>query len=430
MSVQATKAIPRSRLDDLLAPDFFLWAAGIEDTFITDPHPRTGRILDEYELTQHYSQWREDIDLLADLGVKYARYGIPWHRIQPESSRFDYSWPDQVFERMLARGVHPIVDLMHYGTPPWLEGGFGNLDYPERVSEYAAHIAERFKGQIRWYTPLNEPRITAYYCGRLGWWPPYGRSWRGFVSVMVSVCRGIILTQRRLQAIDSEIVCAHVDATDIYRPAAPENKAEAERRQEIVFLALDLVSGKVTQRHALRPWLQKNGMSDNDLSWFAENAIQLDVVGLNLYPLFTNKLVKSSKRGSRVAMPYGSAKIIEDLAGMYWQRYERPMFISETASDGRRRAAWLVDSIGAVNNVRSSGMPMIGYTWWPLFALVAWAYREKELPFERYLFQLGLYDLALAADGNLKRVSTPLVEAYRDLVSAGAEAVGPLRRMN
>ena len=53
-------------------------------------------------------------------------------------------------------------------------------DFAEHMAEYAARIAERFRGHIRWYTPLNEPRIAAWYAGRLGWWPPYRRSWRGF----------------------------------------------------------------------------------------------------------------------------------------------------------------------------------------------------------------------------------------------------------
>jgi len=62
-----------SNVDSLLTPDRFLWAAGIEDTFITFPWPATGRTLDEYDLTQHYDRWREDIDLFADLGVKFVR---------------------------------------------------------------------------------------------------------------------------------------------------------------------------------------------------------------------------------------------------------------------------------------------------------------------------------------------------------------------
>ena len=56
-----TAALPtRSRLDEVLEPERFLWATGIEDTFITHPWPATGRTLDEYELTGHYRQWRRD----------------------------------------------------------------------------------------------------------------------------------------------------------------------------------------------------------------------------------------------------------------------------------------------------------------------------------------------------------------------------------
>jgi hypothetical protein len=48
----------------------FLWATGIEDTFI--PHARPGlRALDEYELTQHYKLWKRDFDLVAETGVKF-----------------------------------------------------------------------------------------------------------------------------------------------------------------------------------------------------------------------------------------------------------------------------------------------------------------------------------------------------------------------
>src|SRR5258708_4513124 len=92
------KVITRSRLDDLLEPDFFLWATGIEDTFITDPHRKTGRTLDEYELTQHYEKWREDVDLIASLGVAYARYGVPWYRIERTPGRFDFEFTDKVFD--------------------------------------------------------------------------------------------------------------------------------------------------------------------------------------------------------------------------------------------------------------------------------------------------------------------------------------------
>src|SRR5437868_1008979 len=84
----------------------FIWAAGIEDTFVAAPHPATGRILDEYALTEHYDRWEEDLKLLAHLGVSAARYGIPWYRVNPSPGQFDWSWTDRVLERLV--GVHKI----------------------------------------------------------------------------------------------------------------------------------------------------------------------------------------------------------------------------------------------------------------------------------------------------------------------------------
>ncbi len=81
-------AVPTSaQLARLTAPDAFFWATGIEDTFITAENPATGRTLDEYELTGHYGRWHEDLGLVAELGVKAARYGVPWHRLEPEKGR-------------------------------------------------------------------------------------------------------------------------------------------------------------------------------------------------------------------------------------------------------------------------------------------------------------------------------------------------------
>ncbi len=419
----------RSELDALFTTSDFHWLAGIEDTFITAPSPTTGRTLDEYELTEHYTRWESDVELLAKLGIRSARYGIPWHRINPAKGHWDFTWADRPLSRLLELGIHPVVDLVHYGLPSWIEGAFLNPDFPQHMAEFAARIAERFRGRIYAYTPLNEPRVTAWYCGKLGWWPPFGRGWRGFARVMACVCRGIVETAHALTAVDPEIVLAHVDATDLYAGATPELEADAAQRQEIVFLALDLVSGRVDEHHALYAWLIHQGVSDRELHYFRERPVRLDLIGINLYPLFSEKrLVRSASGRLRIQMPYASAGIVDRLAELYWKRYERPIFVSETASEGSlaRRRAWLEDSVSAVNRVRARGIPLVGYTWWPLFALVTWGYREGRKPPDFYLRQMGLWDLKPTARG-LERVETPLVDRYRELVAQGPS---PLRRQH
>src|SRR5687767_3888195 len=119
------------RLRPLLESSEFLWATGIEDTFITAPWPATGRTLDEYELTQHYERWEEDLGLMASLGVRIARYGVPWHRINPAPGEWRWEWADRPLDRLLELGVEPIVDLVHYGLPAWIEGAYLNPRYPE-----------------------------------------------------------------------------------------------------------------------------------------------------------------------------------------------------------------------------------------------------------------------------------------------------------
>lgn len=421
--------LKQSNLAASTSPDRFLWAAGIEDTFITAPWPDTGRTLDEYELTQHYERWAEDLKLFADLGVSMVRYGIPWHRINPARGKWDWSFADDTLEKLVELGIQPIVDLVHYGLPPWIEQAYVNPEFPAFMAEYATRTAERYRGRIYCYTPLNEPRVTAWYCGKLGWWPPNRRGWRGFVAVMLGICRGIVETVHALKSVDPEIVPVQVDATDLYESADASLQDEVSRRQEIVFLALDLVSGRITAEHALYPWLIKNGVTEEQLRWFEARRIEHSLIGINLYPLFSRKVLSRTNRGLRMKMPYASAEIIDRLAQLYWERYSVPIFISETASEGSvaRREAWLKDSVAAVGRVRRRGIPLVGYTWWPLFALVTWAYRQGRHPAEYYLKQMGLWDLETNGNGTMRRTPTKLVQQYQELVSGGAHSAGELR---
>ncbi len=408
----------------------FWWAVGIEDTFVTAPYPRTGRSFDAYALTGHDTRWASDIDLIADLGVPVARYGLPWPLINPRPGHWDWAWTDRAVDRLLERGIAPIVDLVHYGTPPWLDDSFRNPDYPRAVADYAARAAERFRGRVHLWTPLNEPRMTAWHCGRTGMWPPYGRSWRGFVAVLLALVRGISATVKVLAEVDSDNVCVHVDAANRWLPPDPADDAElialTEFRDHLAYLALDLLTGEVDERHPLRPWLTASGADPADLDSFLRDPVHLDVVGFNAYPMLSQKqFARTPSRGTRIRFPYGTAETVAAVAAGYWQRYRCPLLIGETATRGRvsRRLAWLSESVEGVRRTRAAGIPLIGYTWWPLFDLISWTYRQGRRPLEDYLVPMGLWQLDPTT---LDRNPTPLVEAYRDLVAGDIQAVGPL----
>ncbi|WP_435018225.1 family 1 glycosylhydrolase [Tundrisphaera sp. TA3] len=404
----------------------FAWAVGIENTFV--PQVRPGhRSLDEYELTGHYEHWREDLDRAAGLGIGTIRYGIPWYRVNPAPGVFDWSWTDPVLEHMAAtRGLSPIIDLMHYGTPSWLAGHFADASYPGRVAEYAHAFASRYRSLVHRYTPLNEPGVTAAYCGRLGRWPPYLRGDAGYVRVLLALIRGITTTAQALRAADPGAVLVHVEDAGIEFAASPdllELAAEAQARR---WLPLDLACGRVGPAHPLHGWLVAHGATESGLRELASSVPDWDVLGVNFYPWSNRRLARDRRGVVRMGRDPGrSGTALGPLLRMAHDRYGLPLMVTETSSAGdhRRRARWMDDTISAVRQCRAGGIPVLGYTWFPLFSMVDWKYRRSRKRAEDHLLHLGLWDLA-PRQGRLDRDPTPLVERFRRHVDDPAGSVG------
>ncbi len=218
-----------------------------------------------------------------------------------------------------------------------------------------------------------------------------------------------------------------MDATDLYETSDPELEPEVSLRQNVVFLALDLISGRVVEKHPLYEWLRARGASAEAIEAFAQAPTPPEVIGLNLYPMFTRKrLLRDAAGRLRIRMPYSEEGLVEGVTRLYWRRYGVPLLISEIATSGSvaRRRAWLERSVAAVSRLRADGVPLVGYTWWPMFALVTWAWRQGRRDVADHLLKMGLWEL----DSELNRIRTPVVEAYQRIVSSGAAAVGPLAK--
>jgi len=106
---------------------------------------------------------------------------------------------------------------------------------------------------------------------------------------------------------------------------------------------------------------------------------------------------------------------IEELICAFHARYHKPIFWTETSVSrpAEDRLCWLEDSVGLVHRLRAEGLPLVRYTWWPLFSLLDWAYREGEKPAEDYLRHMGMYDLEPDGRGGFLRIETPVVKAFR-----------------
>ena len=401
-----------------LSADQFIWAAGIEDTFV--PQTRPGhRALDEYELMGHYENWRADLDLCRDLGLRSLRWGVPWYRVEPEPGRFDWRWVDEVIDYMTGDlGVEPMIDLIHYGCPFWLERSFLNKRYPELVARYAAEFAHRYKDRIKWYTPLNEPIITALMCGMRGLWPPYRRGDRGYIEVMLQLARGIQRTVKTIQEIDPSAVMFHVEATGLTRSIREDLASLAHEETHRGYLCFDLISGGLAHDHLLFSWLVRNGAAPDTLLELQENKIALDVVGMNFYPQWSTKQIYLDKKGRiafRETEPEGDG--FSELIRHYYERYKVPIMITETSAVGSEevRMRWLDSSAEHIRDLRRSGVPVIGYTWFPMFTMIDWRYRFGQDALENYYLELGLYRINRDA-AEPRWIETPLVDKFKTMV--------------
>jgi hypothetical protein len=81
------------------------------------------------------------------------------------------------------------------------------------------------------------------------------------------------------------------------------------------------------------------------------------------------------------------------------------------------------ETIGAVADLRRQGVPVVGYTWFPLLTMVDWKYRQGRRPLNHYLLHLGLYDSTFDDQGTLCRQSTPLVARYQKYIAEPMPAI-------
>jgi beta-glucosidase/6-phospho-beta-glucosidase/beta-galactosidase len=377
----------------------------------------------------HYEHWREDLDLARELGVRAMRWGVPWYRVEPFPGEFDWSWTDQVIPYMVDElGITPILDLMHYGCPFWLRREFASDEYPRAVAAYAAAFARRYAGRVRWYTPLNEPLVNALFCGKRGLWPPYLRGDAGYIRIMLQLVKGILRTVAALKEVDPGAVMIHVEATGLARAARADLEVLAVEDQRRGFLAYDLLTGRLTPEHPLFTWLLRNGAGPDELAELATQAIPLDALGLNFYPQWSTQQVSVDRRGRLAYRAVeqdgaGFVHLIED----YWERYRAPILITETSARGpvEVRARWLEASVAAIRQLREKGIPVLGYTWFPLFTMIDWKYRFGRRPLESYRLDLGLYTLA-AEEAGRRWDATSLVEQFQQLVRDSETSVGEL----
>lgn len=126
-------------------------------------HIHTGEIA-----CDHYHRYKEDVALMAEIGLESYRFSISWSRIFPNG----YGTPNplgvkfyhNLIDELLAHHIIPAVTIWHGDLPLALDqkGGWNNRETIEHYLAYANFLFSEYGHKVkRWFTH-NEPWCAAF----------------------------------------------------------------------------------------------------------------------------------------------------------------------------------------------------------------------------------------------------------------------------
>lgn len=116
----------------------------------------------------HYHRFREDVALMAEIGIDAYRFSISWPRIFPQKGKYNpegMEFYKKLIEELTKKGIKATATLYHWDMPMWLyEMGCGwlNRDSVKWFREYAVKIFEELNDSVKFWITLNEPQCSAY----------------------------------------------------------------------------------------------------------------------------------------------------------------------------------------------------------------------------------------------------------------------------
>lgn len=165
-------------------PENFLWGAStsafqVEGAYDEDgkglsaadvaSFASSGRYADTKVACDYYHRYKEDIALMAELGLKSYRFSINWTRILPngddaEPNAAGIRFYHNILDELEKYGIEPIVTLYHFDMPQHLIEKYGGWASREAISDfehYAKICFEEFGSRVHYWLTINEQNLMA-----------------------------------------------------------------------------------------------------------------------------------------------------------------------------------------------------------------------------------------------------------------------------
>ncbi|WP_169950728.1 GH1 family beta-glucosidase [Microbispora sp. H11081] len=334
----------------------------------------------------HYNRYLEDVEIMAELGLKAYRFSIAWPRLA------DLSFYDRLVDALLDRGIAPVATLYHWDLPQALQdaGGWANRDTAYRFADYAAAAHKRLGDRVTTWTTLNEPWVSAFVGHASGRHAPGVTDPAAAFTAAHHLMLAHGLGVRALRAGGAESVSLTLNLTPILGDDEPARLIDGLANRIFLDPVLRGEYPADVLAHVER-------FTEVDLDDLPTIAQPIDVLGVNYYTV--NRVVADPSSGGNPEYPGSEGIAWEDPRGpvteMDWEinpagledllvRLSRdypgtPLMITENGAampDGVAdpgRISYLDAHFRAARSAMERGADLRGYFVWSLLDNFEWA---------------------------------------------------------
>jgi beta-glucosidase len=372
--------------------------------------------------TDHYHRFREDVALIASLGLRAYRFSISWSRVQPDGTgpvnAKGLDFYRRLVDTLLEAGIQPWPTLYHWDLPQPLEdaGGWPERDTAYRFAEYAQLVCDALGDRVVNWTTINEPWCAAFLGYASGDHAPGRREPGASVRAAHHLLLGHGLAAQSLRG-EGRKVGASVNLYAVSPASEAPEDVDAARRidglQNRFFLDA-LLLGRYPEDVLADLGSYDPGVLDGDLDVIGGSVDQL---GINYY----NRFFVTGQEGAARAItsPFAEAspwpgsehvgfvQVGRPVTAMGWEIDESglaevltrvaedypavPLYVTENGAafddvvaesengdgphvDDPDRVAYIDAHLRACHTAISAGVPLRGYFAWSLMDNFEWGW--------------------------------------------------------
>lgn len=345
---------------------------------------RRGRVKDgatPARADDHYARWKEDDQLMVDMGLQIARIGVEWARIEPQNGVFDHQAMDHYVQEVRflnAHGIKPLVTLHHFTNPMWFEklGAFEKRKNVQYFLRFVTRVVQAFGTEVTEYLTINEPNVYAIQGYFIGVWPPGKKSFFKAMHVMSVLTVAHVQAYQLIHALQRGMGVpeTRVSYALSMQVNEPQNPNKLSHRM-IAYFAERCFQGSLSKAMELGVfrWPIRNLGK-------IKKGLYCDFIGMNYY---TRSTLAGFQNGARKGVPVNDLgweiypQGIVDCLRKLEQLHPLPAYITENGTCDNQdafRCRFLFDHLQALSQ---SGLPVKRYYHWCFTDNFEWAEGES-----------------------------------------------------